>query len=91
MINNKFIVTTFMNMYVVGIVSNVHYRIAGFFEGENFHEFHELIAIHENFSLEIFTAGNQNGAVKIFETCDDYGDAILPSSSRSLANSVPLL
>ena len=63
----------------------------GFFEGENFHGFHELIAIRENFSLEIFTAGNQNGAVKIFETCDDNDDAILPSSSGSLANFVPLL
>ena len=30
------------------------YRIAGFFEGENFHEFHESIAIRENFTLEIF-------------------------------------
>ena len=29
------------------------YRIAsGFFEEENFHEFHESIAIHENFTLE---------------------------------------
>ena len=26
-----------------------NYRIAGFFEGENFHEFHELVAIRENF------------------------------------------
>ena len=31
------------------------YRIAGFFKGENFHEFHESIAIRENFTLEIFT------------------------------------
>ena len=30
------------------------YRIAGFFEGENFHEFHKSIAIHENFTLKIF-------------------------------------
>ena len=30
------------------------YSIAGFFEGENFHEFHESIAIHENFTLKIF-------------------------------------
>ena len=30
------------------------YRIAGFFEGEIFHEFHESIAIRENFTLEIF-------------------------------------
>ena len=28
---------------------------SGFFEGENFHEFHESIAIRENFTLEIFT------------------------------------
>ena len=33
------------------------------YEGENFHEFHELIAIREKFSLEIFTAGNQSGVV----------------------------
>ena len=33
----------------------VSYHIAGFFEGENFHEFHELIAICKNFTLEIFT------------------------------------
>ena len=39
------------------------YRIAGFFRGGNFHKFHELIAIRENFSLEIFTAGNQSGVV----------------------------
>ena len=39
------------------------YRIAGFFEGGNFHEFHELVAIREKFSLEIFTAGNQSGVV----------------------------
>ena len=31
------------------------YRIAGIFEGENFHEFHESIAIRENFTLKIFT------------------------------------
>ena len=30
------------------------YCIAGFFEGENFHKFHESIAICENFTLEIF-------------------------------------
>ena len=31
------------------------YYIAGFFEGENFHQFHESIAIYENISLEMFT------------------------------------
>ena len=27
---------------------------SGFFQGGNFHEFHESIAIRENFTLEIF-------------------------------------
>ena len=40
-----------------------HLPYNGFFEGEIFHEFHELIAIREKFSLEIFTAGNQSGVV----------------------------
>ena len=29
--------------------------MARFFEGENFHEFYESIAIRENFTLKIFT------------------------------------
>ena len=33
--------------------SNIPY--SGFFDGENFHKFHELIAICENFTLEAFT------------------------------------
>ena len=36
------------------LVNMCSYRIAGFFEGEIFHEFHESIAIRENFTLEIF-------------------------------------
>ena len=35
----------------------VKYHIAGFFEGENFCQFHELIVIHENFTLKLFTLG----------------------------------
>ena len=31
------------------------HHIAGLFEGENFHKFHESIVICENFTLEIFT------------------------------------
>jgi len=30
------------------------YCIAGFFEGENFHKFHEFLVIRENFTCEIF-------------------------------------
>ena len=33
-------------------VYRMDYRIAGFFEGEIFHEFHKSIAIHENFILK---------------------------------------
>ena len=29
--------------------------MVGFFKGESFHKFHELMAIHENFTLKIFT------------------------------------
>ena len=47
-----------INAYSIAITSfryyYKNYRIAGFFEGENFHEFHELITIRENFTLEIF-------------------------------------
>ena len=38
-------------MYFTAVCS---YCIAGFFEGENFHEFHESIAICENFTLVVF-------------------------------------
>ena len=30
-----------------------YYRIAGYFRGGKFHEFHELSLIHENFPCEI--------------------------------------
>ena len=33
------------------VTTEIEYRIAGFFEGENFHE---STAIRENFTLEIF-------------------------------------
>ena len=38
----------------VAIVKHVIYRIAGFFKGENFHEFREFHIIRENFPHEIF-------------------------------------
>ena len=41
-----------MHMYVCMYVCM--YRIAGFFDGENFHEFHELIVIHENLPSKYF-------------------------------------
>ena len=41
---------------VVGINTDVAYRTAGVFKGEFFYEFHEsIIAICENFTLEMFT------------------------------------
>ena len=43
----------FMVLENISMASYV-YRIAGFFEGENFHEFHKSIAICENFMFETF-------------------------------------
>ena len=68
------------------------YRIAGFFEGENFHKFHESIAIRENFTLEIFILGINKMALFKYFKADKHvkednslsnSDAVLPSSSGS--------
>ena len=40
---------------VAAVKLALKYCISGFFEGENFHKFHESIAIRENFTFEIFT------------------------------------
>ena len=74
------------------------YRIAGFFEGENFHEFHESIAIRENFTLEIFTLGlNKMALFKYFKVYKRVkednslgnSDAVLTSSSGCSTQTIP--
>ena len=68
-----------------------------FFEGENFHEFHKLIAICENFTLEIFTLGINKMELFIHFKVDkcvkednslSNSNAVLPSSSRSLTQTM---
>ena len=44
----------YLEMQLLMNASFISYRIAGFVEGENFYEFHKLIAICENLTLEIF-------------------------------------
>ena len=44
----------YTHMYIHKYVCK--YCIAGFFKGENFHEFHESITICENFTIEILKA-----------------------------------
>ena len=41
------------NIFCVGLRLR-RYSIMGFFEGENFHEFHKSKAIRKNFTLKIF-------------------------------------
>ena len=73
-------------MFISTYVSpfNYTYRIAGFFEVENFHEFHESIAIRENITLEIFTKSIRHCVllmrfVKIFPLKKNplYGNSII--------------
>ena len=68
----------------------------GFFEGENFHEFHKLNTIHEIFTLKIFTVQRaliKTALFKYFKVdeCvkEDNSDVVLPSSSGSLAKTIP--
>ena len=67
----------------------VSYCIAGFFEEENFHKFHELVAICKNFTLKMFTLGiNKISISKLTNIWKKIivgnSDAVLPSSSWSL-------
>ena len=51
----------FLQPHMIGVTvclygfAIIMYRTAGFFKEENFRQFYKSIAIHENFTLEMFT------------------------------------
>ena len=50
----------FLQHHMIGVVclygfAIIMYHTAGFFKEENFHKFHKPIAVHENFTFEMFT------------------------------------
>ena len=72
------------NKMAAGVLT---YRIAAYFKGENFHEFHKLSSIHENFTLEMFLfSGYSTQSVKIlpFKSWESSFVEIFPLKNNPL-------